>query len=115
MEKCAIYQTADIIGKKWTLLILMELYKGKKRYNEIEEKIPKITPKMLSLRLSELIKKDMVNKKVDSSTVPIKCEYSLTKSGEEFINILKQIKTWAINWKKTNNLCQSTNCKECKL
>ncbi len=114
-NNCAIYKTAEIIGKKWTLLILLELYKGTKRYSELEDKIPNITPKMLSLRLSELIKENLVIKKVDRSQVPIKCEYSLTKSGLEFIEIIKEIKTWALHYKDINKTCTKTNCMECTL
>ena len=53
MDKdCSVYKTADFIGKRWTLLILLELYRGKKikRYSQIKENLHEITPKMLSTR-----------------------------------------------------------------
>jgi len=56
-QDCTIYKTASFVGKRWTLLILLELYKGQsrlKRYSEIKKGLPEITPKVLSLRLKEL-------------------------------------------------------------
>jgi DNA-binding HxlR family transcriptional regulator len=114
-KNCTIYKTADFVGKKWTLLILLELYKNKKRYSELKKSIPTITPKILSLRLKELEKENMIVKKVDSQTFPIKCEYSLTKGGEEFIDVIQDMKKWALKWKVKNKVCKNSDCSQCKL
>lgn len=114
-KSCAVYSATNLIGKRWTLLILLELYKGenrRKRYHQLKEKLPQLTPKMLSMRLKELEKEGMISKRVDSSTVPIKSEYSLTKRGEEFIEIIKQIKQWTIRW-GTFRRCKVQDCKQC--
>ncbi len=118
MDKtCTIYRTANFVGKRWTLVILLELYKGNKwkRYSQIKEKLPQITPKILSSRLKELEKEGLIAKKIDATSYPIKSEYTLTKSGEDFIPILKNIKKWSLRWNIKNKICNSTNCKECKL
>ena len=114
-KNCTIYKTANFIGKKWTLVILLELYKedNVKRYSELKKGIPNITSKILSLRLKELVKVGLIKKKIDSSTVPIKCEYSLTKKGIDFIKIIKDIKKWALKWDIKNKVCENTDCKEC--
>ena len=117
-KDCTIYQTTDFIGKQWTLLILLELYRQKmkpKRYSELKKQLPKITPKILSLRLKELEKEGLVSKKIDTRQFPIKCEYKLTESGKEFINIIKNIKQWALKWKINNKICQGIDCKNCTL
>jgi len=117
-QDCTIYRTANFIGKRWTLLILLELYKGQtklKRYSEIKKKLSEITPKVLSLRLKELKKEGLIDKKIDTSEFPVKCEYSLTESGEDFIKIVQDIKKWALKWKIKNIVCEKANCKECKL
>ncbi|MEA3429967.1 MAG: helix-turn-helix domain-containing protein [Nanoarchaeota archaeon] len=119
MDKdCTIYKTVDFIGKRWTVLILLELYKGKqnwKRYSEIKKCMGTITPKMLSERLKELESQKMIEKRIDSSQVPIKCEYSLTNSGLDFIKIIKDIKKWALKWNIKNTVCANSNCKHCTL
>ena len=116
-KKCAVYKTTDLIGKKWTLLILLELYKGKakiKRYSEVKNSILDITPKILSTRLKELEKSGLINKKIDAREHPIKCLYSLTKQGKEFIKIIKDIKEWALKWRSGNETCGIQDCKDCK-
>jgi len=114
-DTCTIYRTVDIIGKRWTLLILLELYKGKKRYSELKKKLLNITPKMLAMRLKELEKEGIVQNKIDSSTIPVKSEYSLTDSGKDFIKIIHQMKKWGLSWKPRNKICGITNCKQCDL
>ena len=117
-DNCTVYRTMDFVAKKWSLLILLELYKGKqgkKRYSEIKNCLPDITPKMLSARLKELENQGLVAKKVDASGFPVKCEYSLTRSGNDFISIIKDIKQWALKWKIHNRLCEQLECKECEL
>jgi DNA-binding HxlR family transcriptional regulator len=115
-ETCTVYQTVDFIAKKWTLLILLELYKGKKgsrRYSELKSSLPGITPKILSTRLRELEDQQLITKTIDTSQFPIRCEYRLTKSGADFIPIIKDIKKWALAWKPHKTVCESMNCKTC--
>lgn len=118
MKDCTIYKTVDIIGKKWSLCILLELYKGEhkqKRFNELKARLQDVTPKTLSLRLKELEEQGFIRKTTDNSSVPIKCEYSLTESGEEFLNIIQNIKKWGLKWKFGNDECERSNCKLCQL
>ena len=115
-KNCTIYKTVDFIGKKWTLLILLELHKkGWKRYSELKKSIPEITPKILSSRLKELEEEKLVIKEVDARNFPVKCEDSLTKQGREFITVIQSMKTWALKWKVKNNICEARDCSQCKL
>ncbi len=115
-KNCTIYKTADFIGKRWTLLILLELYKrspGPARYSELKKSLPRITPKILSMRLKELEKEGMLIKKVNANSFPIRCEYILTKSGYDFFAVIKSMKKWSLKWKIKNKACSSTNCSDC--
>ena len=116
-SKCTVYRTADFIGKRWTLLMLLELHKGRPsmRYSRLKESLPGITPKILSSRLKELEKEGLISKKVKTDTFPVSCEYSLTKSGGDFIRIIKDMKKWALKWKFENKTCKSTDCEHCNL
>lgn len=118
MDKhCAVYTASNLIGKRWTILIILELYKGSnkwKRFNQLKSKLPQITSKMLSSRLKEFEKEGMILKRVDSSIMPVKSEYALTKRGEEFMEIIKHIKTWSLEY-NDNKSCKSKNCKGCEL
>ena len=113
-EKCTIYKTADFIGKKWTIPIILELSKNKKRYSELKRSLNNITPKILSTRLKELEKEKMIKKIIDNSKPKLICEYSLTKSGKEFMPIIQDMKKWALNHKFKNKLCSETDCEHCE-
>jgi len=116
-DDCSIYRTLDFIGKRWTLLIILELYKGKKkekRYSEIKKGLNGITGKILSMRLKELERQGLVRKMVDDSKYPIKSEYELTKAGREFIPIIKDIKKWSLRYKFKNKVCSGIDCGDCE-
>ncbi|MFH0875645.1 MAG: winged helix-turn-helix transcriptional regulator [archaeon] len=45
----------------------------------------------------------------------LKCEYSLSSSGKDFIKIIRSMKKWALKWKFNNKICENAACKECNL
>ena len=115
---CTIYNVTNFIGKRWTLLIILEIYKGDKdwkRYSDIKKGIVSITPKLLSQRLKELEHEKIILKKTDSSSVPIRTEYSLTESGKDFVKVIQDMKKWAIKHKPHARICENTDCKGCVL
>ncbi len=117
-DNCTVFRTVDLVSKKWTMVILLELYRdggGPKRYSEIKNEILRITPKVLSTRLKELVKHDLITKEIDVSSFPIKTEYELTEMGIDFIKVIKEIKEWALRWKVDNKVCAQLDCSECDL
>ena len=119
MERtCPVHEIMDFIGKRWTLIVLLELHRGKdrwKRYSRIKKGLNGITPKVLSMRLKELEKDGLVRRKVDASRFPIKSEYSLTEKGEDFVRIIKDIKAWGYKWKIGNQTCKDVACRQCEI
>ncbi len=96
---CPIGYTIDIISKKWSLYIIRELTEGPKFFNQFLKAINwGLTPKILSARLKELVKENIIKKKVYSNKIPVKVEYSLTKRGKEFITAFKPIEKWSKKW-----------------
>lgn len=83
----------EIIGAKWTSLILKELYSGSKRFGEFEEAIPKLNPRTLSQRLDDLESHGIVTKE-RFNEVPPRIEYSLTEKGQDLIPVLRSMATW---------------------
>jgi DNA-binding HxlR family transcriptional regulator len=118
MERsCPIHKTMDFIGKRWTLMILLELHRGSakwKRYSVVKRGLKGITPKILSMRMKELVKEEMVRKRVDAKTFPVKSEYSLTERGEDFVRIIREIKSWGLKWKVKNEVCKTVECQQCE-
>ncbi|HJK01075.1 MAG TPA: helix-turn-helix domain-containing protein [Methanocorpusculum sp.] len=117
-ECCTVNQTVRYLTKKWTLLIILELFKGENhtlRFSELMDQLPKITAKVLSERLRELETEGIVSKRVDMSIVPIRSEYTLTESGIELMDVVRKIKYWALKWKINNIPCSSQECQLCNL
>jgi len=117
-ESCTVNQTVKYLTKKWTLLIILELYKGPghtRRFSELMDALGDITQKVLSERLRELEAEGIVQKRVDATTFPVKSEYTLTESGLELVKVIRGIKTWALKWKIDNLPCGAQDCKICVL
>ncbi|HJJ36678.1 MAG TPA: helix-turn-helix domain-containing protein [Methanocorpusculum sp.] len=115
---CTVNRTVQYLTKKWTLLIILELFKGEnqtRRFSELKERLGDITPKMLAERLRELEEEGIVERNVDATAVPIRTEYTLTASGKELIDVIRGIKYWALKWKIDNIPCGSQECRLCKL
>lgn len=105
LEILAVYDTINVVMGKWKLPILNALLYGKKRFNEFEREIPKITPRMLSKELKDLEANGMV-KRTSFKTVPAIVEYELTKSGESFSTLLDALMDWGL--KHRQNISETT-------
>lgn len=92
-SSCGVAKTLKIIGSKWTMLILHNLFTGKKRFGELQRLLGGISPKTLSQRLQELEKEEIINKKVYAE-VPLHVEYSLTQKGKSLEKIFKTMEQW---------------------
>ena len=117
-EGCTVSQTVRYLSKRWTLLIILELYKGDRytrRFSELRDSLSGITPKVLSERLKELENEEIITRHVDATAFPVQTEYSLTESGLEIIEIIRDIKKWALKWKVDNRTCSNQDCKVCDL
>ena len=87
LKTCPIVVTFRLIGKQWTGAILREMFLGEKQFNRFRANIKGITPRMLSLRLRELEKYKIINRKIVSE-YPIRIEYFLTESGKDLGKII---------------------------
>ena len=86
---CPIERANEVLGKKWTLLILRDIYSGKHNFTKFLEENPKLSTRMLSLRLKELDVEGFIEKRIVSKT-PLKALYFLTEKGKATRHILKQ-------------------------
>lgn len=90
---CKVESSINEIGGKWKSLILCTLKDGKLRFSEINNKLPEITPRMLTKTLRELEEDRIINRKVYAE-VPPRVEYSLTPKGKSVIPILDALCEW---------------------
>lgn len=92
-----IASAMEIIGNKWTALILRDLAAGSKRFGELEKSVGSINPRTLSQRLDDLERCSIVTRK-SYAEVPPRIEYTLTKKGEDLIPVLKQMAEWGTKY-----------------
>ena len=113
-EGCTVNLTVKYLTKKWTLLVILELYKGKdhtRRFGELRDSLPGITSKVLSARLKELENEGLIKRRVEVGNFPVKSEYTLSGSGLEIVGIIKGMKRWALKWKIDNiSVCFYSHC-----
>lgn len=88
-----IASAMEIIGSKWTALILRDLAESPKRFSELEKSVGSINPRTLSQRLGDLEKHAIVTKRPFPETPP-RIEYALTQKGKDLVPVLKQMAAW---------------------
>ncbi len=87
LRACPIATGFTILGKRWTIEIVRELFLGSTRFNELLRNVPGMNPRMLSLRLRELEDCNLVGRRVFTGS-PIKIEYELTNAGRDTIPVM---------------------------
>jgi DNA-binding HxlR family transcriptional regulator len=88
-----IASAMQIIGNKWTALLLKELATGPKRFGELQKSIAGLNPRTLSQRLDELEHCNILTKQ-SFAEVPPRVEYTLTPKGMDLIPVLRQMAAW---------------------
>ena len=87
---CGIAKTLEVLGGKWTILIVRDLLEGPRRFSELEHSLAGISPRTLAARLKELENDGILDRNCDSGH-PV---YSLTERGRTLHTILNQLKRW---------------------
>jgi DNA-binding HxlR family transcriptional regulator len=96
-QLCPKFEKAmQLLGKRWTGLVLYQLLFGCQRFSEIESALP-ISGRLLSERLKELEEEGIVNRTVYAE-VPTRVEYYLTEKGRNLKPIINEIQLWAEEW-----------------
>jgi DNA-binding HxlR family transcriptional regulator len=91
---CTVARGAEILGERWTPLVVRELLCGSKRFNEIHRGLPRMSATLLAQRLRKLEELDVVRRvQVDQGW-----DYRLTAAGEELRPIIQQIGHWGARW-----------------
>ncbi len=90
---CAVERTLEVIGAKWTTLVLRELLGGTKRFGELKSALHGISPKTLADRLRTLEAQGIVTRAVFPE-VPPRVEYTLTGRGMGLGAIIGAMAQW---------------------
>jgi DNA-binding HxlR family transcriptional regulator len=95
---CPKFEAAyQLLGKRWTGLIIRVLLTGVKRFKEISDVIPAMSDRMLAERLKELEAEGIIMRHVYAET-PVRIEYTLTEKGRALKPVLDAMEKWGANW-----------------
>lgn len=94
---CPVARTAEIIGNKWTPLIVRDLATGHKRFSELERSLHGISPKTLSERLKRLEEAAVVDRHCFAE-VPPRVEYTLTEKGHALLPVIDSMRMFGATW-----------------
>lgn len=91
---CPCREVLDLIGSKWSVLVIGRLELGPHRFGELRRAVPGITQKMLTRTLRRLEEDGLVNRKVLAEMRPPRVEYSLSELGLTLTEPLEAIRDW---------------------
>ena len=97
MESCPVSACAEILGGKWTILLVRDLADGCCRFCELERSLEGISPRTLSLRLRALEEQGIVERRTFPE-VPPRVEYSLTEKGQALVPIIDDMRAYGREW-----------------
>jgi DNA-binding HxlR family transcriptional regulator len=93
-KNCPVARTLDLIGERWTVLILRDLFlKGPRRFQDFQESLVGVAPNTLSTRLKDLEANGLVTRRVYSEHPP-RLEYHLTERGKSLGPVMKALRVW---------------------
>jgi DNA-binding HxlR family transcriptional regulator len=90
-HSCAVAACAEIIGAKWTALLVHDLSEGPRRFTELEHSCCGISPRTLSERLKELEQDGLVARRSYAESPP-RVEYELTARGRALLPIIAEMR-----------------------
>ena len=94
---CPIEKSVRVLDGKWTLLILRELFEGTRRFGELRDGLPGVSPKTLAERLRSMEQQGIVHREVFPQ-IPPKVEYSLTPLGTTLRPVIEALRDWGSQW-----------------
>lgn len=94
INECPVARTLDLIGERWTILLLRDLLlQGPRRFQDFQTSLPGIAPNTLSARLKSLEDHGLVRRQLYNDRPP-RLEYVLTAKGTSLGPILKAMRDW---------------------
>jgi DNA-binding HxlR family transcriptional regulator len=94
---CSVAACAEIIGAKWTALLVHDLSEGARRFTQLEHSCPGISPRTLAERLRALEQEGIVERRSYAESPP-RVEYELTAKGEALLPIIDAMRAFGHEW-----------------
>ena len=116
MQQCPLFNVTDILGKKWTIVLIQEIaLNGNKGFNFIFKRMSKISPKVLTRRLKSLEQQGLVSKAIVKNNNAINTKYSLTEKGKALSEVIINLKKFNSKYLIKTEGCETRDCLNCPL
>ena len=96
-QRCPVARALDVVGERWTPLIIRELQLGPRRYTDLLEALPGVGTNILAGRLAELQAKGVVAKRTLPPPTPV-AVYELTEAGEALAPVIRELRAWGARY-----------------
>ena len=93
---CPTARALDLIGERWTLLVIRDVFRGIRRFDELQESLG-IARNILTQRLAWLIEAGILEKRAYAERPP-RFEYRLTQKGRDLFPVLIALMQWGTRW-----------------
>jgi DNA-binding HxlR family transcriptional regulator len=93
-DDCGIRDVLDRLGDTWTVLVIVELSKGVRRFRELERAIPGISQRMLTVTTKRLCRDGLVER-IAYPTIPPQVDYRLTATGRSLVDTIFHLADWS--------------------
>ena len=111
---CPVARTAQIMGNKWTPLIVRDLADGQRRFSELERSLNGISPKTLSERLKRLEEAHVLERRCFAE-VPPRVEYSLTAKGHALLPVIESMREFGLHWHNDEDCDDPQHTPDCSV
>lgn len=101
-QYCPLALAAELLCRRWTILIVSRLIDGCTTFSEIQEGVPRISPSLLSTRLAELEHACIIKRKKRKGTG--RYSYEVTQAGQDLEDIITNLAVWGQHWARDNNM-----------
>jgi DNA-binding HxlR family transcriptional regulator len=91
---CPMAKAMDVVGERWTLLVVREMLLGSSSFNDLRRGVPRMSPALLSKRLKALVRAGVVERR----EIDGRSRYTLTPSGQELAGVVGELMTWGSRW-----------------
>lgn len=105
---CPVAMASEILGTRWTLVLLRELCAGSTRFNDLRRGVPRMSPALLSKRLRELEERGVLERRLVRRT-PQMHEYVLTEAGKDLREVVMAVGNWGQRWVETTPSLENTD------
>jgi len=92
-QRCPVARTLELVGDRWTLLLVRDLLRGACRFQDLQAAQPGLAPNTLSDRLKRMEKHGLVSRRFYSDHPP-RAEYALTDMGQELATVVRALAEW---------------------